>query len=270
MHKERTSAPWFRRGRGSAVWGALLGEQAMHLVRLSRQADAHSVRVQAFEQAQALPAPEVPDRDAPDHDAPDHDAPWWWPHMRRTARPGPSLGFRWGWPWAAPAPLALAWSQACCQQGVLLWPGPADAPALQAEVHLEAATALGLPPSEVLFDFLTHESWTHAATPVAEQEVAAVSVHWAAAPRDEVFGTRQRLRAVGWRATHIEPEALAARRAAECLLGEPGLPWAVPVRDWQFARRAQRSVSEAAWRALQDSPHWGPLAACGAALAVLA
>lgn len=299
MHKERTSAPWLGRGRGVAVWGAWLGEQAMHLVRLSPQAGAHSVRVQAFEQAQAQPAP-----DAPDRDAPNRDVPWWWPHMRRIARPSPSLGSRWRWPWAAPDPLALAWSQACCQQGELLWPGAADAPALQAEVHLEAATALGLPPADVAFDFQTrghthahvhapaqtaaqdpmHETWALVAAPrpptasasrpvpdlVPDRGSALLSVHWAASAREDLLSTQRRLRAAGWRATHIEPEALAARRAAECLLGEPGLPWAVPVRDWQFAQRAQRSLSEAAWRALQDSPHWGPLAACGAALGVMA
>ena len=102
------------------------------------------------------------------------------------------------------------------------------------------------------------------------QAPSAWSVTWVAAARTDLLAAQRRLRAVGWRVPHIEPEILAARRAAECLLGEPALPWAVPVRDWQFALRRQRNVPEATWRALQDSPHWGPLAACGAALAVLA
>lgn len=282
MHNKHMAPLWARRQRWPAVWGALLGEQAMHVVRLSRQPGARHLRVQAFEQAQAEPAPH----------GPHHDTPWWGPRLQSLARPASSLGLGWRWPWARPGPLALAWPQARCQQGVLLWPGAADAPALQAEVHLEAATVLGLPPAEVLFDFQTHTTThghTHgpmresrapvappmhppasSTTPAPEDGPALLSVHWVAAPREPVLSTQRQLRAAGWRVPQIEPETLAARRAAECLLGEPGLPWAVPVRDWQFAQRTQRSVSEAAWRALQDSPHWGPLAACGAALAVWA
>ena len=246
----------------------------MWLVRLSRQASAHSVRVQAFEQANAGPSP------AQLHSG----SPWWAAHMRRIAQPS------WPWsrlPWPARArgPLALAWPQADCRQGVLVWPGEPDTPALRAEVHLEAATALGLPPADVGFDFQVQsqvqaQAQVHAQVhaqmlePLTSRpsvpEPNAVSVTWVAAARTDLLAGQRRLRAVGWRVPHIEPEALAARRAAECLLGEPALPWAVPVRDWQFALRSQRSVPEPTWRALQDSPHWGPLAACGAALAVMA
>lgn len=246
MHKLRTAALWAGRGRLPAAWGGLLGEQAMSLVRLSRHAGAHTLRVQAFEHQPAVQAPGA-------HSA---GQPWWWPQLQRIARPrpGPRLGVR--WPGSSPGPLALAWPQAHCRHGELSWPGAVDAPALLAEVHLEAASALGLPPAEVGFDF--------------QPDADSGTVHWAAAARADVLAGQRQLRAAGWRVPHIEPEALAVRRAAECLLGEPTLPWALPVRDWQFAQRTQRSVSAAAWRALQDSPHWGPLAACGAALAVLA
>ena len=132
-----------------------------------------------------------------------------------------------------------------------------DDPALLAEAHLEAASALGLPPAQVGFDFQVQASASNAGT-----------VAWAATARAPLHACQQLLHAAGWQVPHIEPETLTARRAAECLLGEPVLPWALPVRDWQFARRPQRSLTEAAWHALQDSPHWGALAACGAALAV--
>lgn len=273
MHKEHTTALWARHRRLPVVWGALLGEQAMHLVRLSRQAGARSLRVQRVEQLQAGAG------------SGEAGPPWWWPHMQRIARPAPSLWSRWpGLGWLS-GPLALAWPQTRCAQGVLFWPGAADAPALQAEVHLEAAAALGLPPAEVVFDYQapvepggghpmsappTAFDTAAAPWPAHPPGDAAQPVHWAAAARTEVLEGQRQLRTAGWRVRLMEPEAWAARRAAECLLGEPSGPWALPVRDWQFAVRAQRSVSEAAWRALQDSPHWGPLAACGVALAVLA
>ena len=244
MHEVHTRALGARRGRWPVVWGALLGEQAMWLVCLSRQASARSVRVQAFEQAQADAVTASP-------------PPWWAAHMQRMAQPRPWHRLR--WPLFARGPLALAWPQARCRQGVLSWPGDGQDPALLAEVHLEAASALGLPPAEVGFDFQPQKSASDACT-----------VAWAAAARAPLRAGHQHLRAAGWQVPHIEPEALAAQRAAECLLGEPVLPWAVPVRDWQFATRPQRHLPDAAWRALQDSPHWGALAACGAALAVLA
>ena len=249
MHEVHTRALGARRGRWPVVWGALLGEQAMWLVCLSRQASARSVRVQAFEQANAGPNPGHPHS----------EAPWWLAHMRRTAQASAWPWPRLRWPTNARGPLALAWPQAQCRQGVLVWPGEPDTPALRAEVHLEAASALGLPPAEVGFDFQPQISASNACT-----------VAWAAAARAPLRAGQQHLRAAGWQVPHIEPEALAAQRAAECLLGEPVLPWAVPVRDWQFATRPQRHLPDAAWRALQDSPHWGALAACGAALAVLA
>lgn len=244
MHKVRTTALWSGRGRLPAAWGGLLGEQAMSLVRLSRHAGTHSLRVQACEQARV-------DRAQAPGDGP---TPWWQPQLQRIARPRSSI-----WkavPWPSQVPLALAWPQACCRQGVLAWPGATDTPALLAEVHLEAAAALDLPPADVGFDF----------QPAAESG----TVHWAAAVRAELLACQRQVRAAGWRVLHIEPEALAVRRAAECLLGEPSLPWALPVHDWQFAGRAQRSVPDAVWQALQNSPHWALLAACGAALAVLA
>lgn len=264
MHEVHKAALWPGRRRGSAVWGGLLGEQAMSLVRLSRQAGAHTVRVQVFEQAQASPGPGWRG----------NGAPWWLEPLRGIAQRHASAWRGWRWLGALQGPLALAWPQAQCRQGVLAWPGSADAPALQAEVHLEAAEALGLPTAEVVFDFQAPHPASPVASPVASaapsKAPAPLSVHWAAAARAEVLGGQRQLRAAGWRVVHLEPEALAARRAAECLLGEPTLPWAVPVRDWQFASRAQRSVAETSWRALQDSPHWGALAACGAALALLA
>ena len=273
MHEVRTSALWAGRRPWPAVWGGLLGEQTLWLVRLSRQASVHSVRVQAVEQAHNGPSPEPNDS----------EMPWWAEHLQRIAQPR----FRLPWPLFTRGPLALAWPQARCRQGVLSWPGASDAPALLAEVHLEAAAALGMPPAEVGFDFQV-QAQTPLHMPVQmpvqmplqmplqmppETQVSrpsALLVNWAAAPRTDLLAGQRRLRALGWRVPHIEPEALAVRRAAECLLGEPALPWAVPVRDWQFARRSQRSVPEPTWRALQDSPHWGPLAACGAALAVMA
>lgn len=228
--------PWRRPSK--TAWGSLLDEQEILLAALAQQHNG-GVRVVVFEHLRA--PPELADAAARDD--------WLVEVLRRSAQHLP----------ASLRTMALALREGRCRQGVLSWSGAQDAPGLPAEVQLEAATALGVSPSQVGFDFF-----------VPPQETGSpLLVHWAACLRTELQRWQGHARSAGWRLPVVEPEHQAARRAAMCLRGEPLHQWAVSPQDWQFSRSAERDISEGDWKRLQASPIWGPLVACGAALGAL-
>lgn len=94
-----------------------------------------------------------------------------------------------------------------------------------AEVQLEVAQALNLPPDAVNFDF--------EAEPLGGGEVR--QLQWVGCARALVDDYQQWIRAAhGWQLTRLEPEADAAWRAAQALVG--GLPSVLQQapQDWQF------------------------------------
>lgn len=234
--KTRWLAPWRR--RKTTAWGSLLDEQEILLAGLSMQ-QSGNVRVLVFEQVRA---PQGLSNAAARDD-------W----LVQTLRiPGQHLPARL-------RTMAIALREGRCHQGTLLWSGPRQSRVMQAEVQIEAATALGVDPGLVGFDFHvepndTPDSWR---------------IHWAACLRSELEQWQRHALSAGWRLPVVEPEQQAARRAAMCLREDPTL-WAGSPQDWQFSRTPERELSLAQWQHLLVSPMWGPLVACGAALGALA
>jgi hypothetical protein len=93
-----------------------------------------------------------------------------------------------------------------------------------AEVQLEVAQALNLPPDEVNFDF--------------EAEALASGlvrhIHWAGCAKSKVLEFQKWTTQAGWRLRSVEPALLAAERASNMLVGGwPSLLQQAP-QDWQF------------------------------------
>ena len=216
----------------SHAWGALLDPQEILLAALSLQKSG-AVRVMVFERQHA---PEglvhLSERDD-----------W----LVQTLR---GLGSH------LPQQLrtmALALDDERCRQGVLLHSPATSAAQLQAEVQLEAASAWGVAPDEVGFDFRSE----------------AGEVRWAACLREDLQQWRGHARSAGWRLPMVEPGHQAAQRAALHLRGEAAGHGADSPQDWQFSRTPERAQADVDWPQLQAGPLWRPLVACGAALGLL-
>ena len=105
-------------------------------------------------------------------------------------------------------------------------PCPADLPreAWPAEIQLEVAQALDLPPSEVSFDF-------HAETAGA---ASVVRLRWAGCAKSKVSEYQGWSAGAGWQLVSVEPAMDASQRAAQALVGGlPSLLQQAP-QDWQF------------------------------------
>ena len=228
--------PW-RQGVDTA-WGSLLDEQDIQVAALSLQ-KAGGIRVLVFEHVRAPDG--LGDSAARDD--------W----LVQTLRvPGEHLP-------ASRRTMALALRESRCRQGTLVWQGSTHPRTLAAEVQLEAASALGVDPAHIGFDFQV--------VPAAPGE--GVQVHWAACLRSELQQWQRHARKAGWRLPVVETEHQAARRAATHLSGELQHHWANSPQDWHFEHMPQRELAEPAWTQLQASAMWGPLVACGAALGAL-
>ncbi len=233
-------APWRRR---RSAWGAALLEQQQIVVAALTLQASGSLRVAWLGRPLPAPAgaPDVGGFNAFTDQLRDAGAPL--PRRART--------------------LALALHAECCRQGVLEPVAGLSPRQLAADVQLEAASALGVDPQNVGFDF-----------EIADRAAAAPRVHWAACSRQELQHWTQQARHAGWRLRGVEPEAQAAQRAAASLGGEAVAWWAQSPQDWQFERQPARGLSETEWRGLRErlqvSPQWGPLVACGVALGQLA
>lgn len=240
MHTGLWQEGWLtRRRRSATAWGGLLDEGQILLAALSRQ-HAAAVRVVVFEHLHAPPG----------LDGPAGRDDWLVQTLRQSGAQLP----------ASRRTMALALREGRCRHGTLAWQAGTDAQAsLQAEVQLEAASAFGVAPAEVGFDFQV----------VPDAAGGGAQIHWAACLRSELSRWCGHARSAGWRLPMVEPEQQAARRAAVCLLGEWQQHWAQSPQDWQFGSQAQRSLSPSDWQQLQASPMWGPLVACGAALGAL-
>jgi hypothetical protein len=233
-----------RRQRGASAWGALLDEEEILLVALSRQAGG-VVRVLAYEQLQA--PPEL--RTAGERDD------WLVQTLRRSGARLPAFL----------RTMALALREGRCRHGILDVVDPLEDPEwLVAEVQLEAASVWGVGPHEIGFDF----QW-QPATSTSTHPSQARQIHWAACLRSELLRWQGHARDAGWRLPSVEPEHQAARRAAMCLQGEWLQHWVQSPLDWQFEGSHLREISEHDWLRLQASPLWGPLVACGAALGAM-
>lgn len=227
---------WRRR---ASAWGALLGEEHILLASLAVQSTG-SVRVAVFEQEQAPAGLGA-------HGARDH---WLVQRLRAASARLPRRE----------RALALALHAGRCRQGEYLAAAGLNPSQLAAEVQLEAASALGVAPAEVGFDFALLPG-----SPAAVQPV-----QWAACTHQDLQHWQDHARRAGWRLPVVEPEHQAARRAASCLRGDAQLLWAQSPQDWQFERRPVRRLDDAIWQAVQTLPQWGPLVACGAALGLMA
>lgn len=229
---------WAWRRQRTRAWGAMLDQQDILLAALSLQ-QTGGVRVVVFEH---LHAPEglvhLSERDD-----------WLVQNLRGLAGRLP----------ARLRTMALALGEERCRQGVLEALTTLDPRRLLAEVQLEAASAWGVGPEAVGFDFRIED----------DDDQVSARVHWAACLLEELQRWRHHARSAGWRLPVVEPERQAAMRAATCLDGEALEHWAVSPQDWRFSRVPQRLWSDVDWPQLYDSPMWRPLVACGAALGLL-
>jgi Type IV pilus assembly protein PilM len=137
-----------------------------------------------------------------------------------------------------------------------------------AEVQLEVAQALNLPPDEVNFDFEA-EAWASG---------LVRHIHWAGCAKARVAEFQQWTAQAGWRLRSVEPAWHAAERASKRLVG--GLPSLIQQapQDWQF--RLSYEISDPGLQApgpyavrqkdaleeLLASPVGPRLVACGLAL----
>lgn len=137
-----------------------------------------------------------------------------------------------------------------------------------AEVQLEVAQALNLPPDEVNFDF----------EPEAMVEGWVRHIRWAGCAKSRVAEFQKWTSHAGWRLRSVEPAVDAAERASKMLVGGlPSLMQQAP-QDWQFRLSYEPSAQaldapalftsgqKGALEELLASPVGPRLVACGLAL----
>ena len=229
------------RPQRTSAWGALLDQQEIMLAALSLQKSG-GVRVMAYEHLHAPPAlVHLSERDQ-----------WLVQTLRGLGAHLP----------AQARTMVLALAEGRSREGVLDWEGPHDLHRLAPEVQLEAATAWGVEPGAVGFDFRLELG-------VAAKGQEVQQVHWAACLREELLQWQQHARSAGWRLPIVETGVQAAQRAAVHLRGDALQYWAESARDWQFGQTPERELAEVDWPRLQAGSMWKPLVACGAALGAL-
>ena len=108
--------------------------------------------------------------------------------------------------------------------GVLELPAQLPRDDWAAEVQLEVAQLLGLPPDEVNFDFQPD--------PVSEGLLSRV--HWVGCDQARILALRDGVRSAGWRLDSVEPALHAAQRAACHLKGGLDSLLTQAPQDWQF------------------------------------
>ncbi len=195
----------WRRMRGRAArqsWGLAPDGAGWVLLGLSRQG-ADLCRVQAM--ASLTPPPGWPLA----------DAAWLGQALTEAPRPG-------GW---SRHRLAMSLPDRELVTGHMDCPAEWPPEAWPAEVQLEVAGALNLPPEEVHFDF--------AARGLGDEAVR--QLYWVGCARALVADHQQSIRASqAWHLACVEPEIDAAQRAAQALRGGlPSLLQQAP-QDWQF------------------------------------
>lgn len=228
---------WTWRQRSSA-WGAVLDEKAMVLVALSRQ-NTGGVRVVMFDRVQAPDGLEQPkQRDA-----------WLVASLEGAGEQLPRRH----------RIMALALHESRCRQG-RLQTAARTAREVSAQVRQEAASALGVPPNAVGYDFELE---------ALPDDAGWRSARWAACLREELQQWHGHARRARWRLPLVEPADQAVERVANHWHGEHLHHWATSPQDWLFDASPQRQLCAEDWVQLRASPMWGPLVACGAALGAI-
>lgn len=154
---------------------------------------------------------------------------------------------------------AMALPESVCASGQLPWTVQTSEELLDADILLEAAQALQLPPNAIAYDFAIDRG--------------AACCHWAAAPLDTLAQWRRVLRAAGLRLQAVEPQEQAARRALALIEGEGAALWRQAPQDWRFRMREDGPGDPPArldMLSLRADPRvmdvWPQLVACGLAL----
>lgn len=154
-------------------------------------------------------------------------------------------------PWPRPRPpLGLALAQDLCRQGQGALGHPTAWADTCAQVQWQAAQALGLDAHAVAFDLQAHADGT---------------LHWCACAQAHTQPWQTLAWAQRWRLHRAEPETQAAERALRHWRADPHTAWATPAQDWRFDLQ-HRLHDAAELPALQGTPAWSALVACGAAL----
>ncbi len=189
-------------GRARHAWGLASGRQAWTLVGLSLQsANLWRVRTSSV----LSPQPGLSSLDAS------------WLSQALVDASHPSKGTR--------QPLAMSLPDADIVSGQMPCPLQLPKQDWPADVQLEVAQALNLPPEAVNFDFVL----------TAPGVTGPSHLQWVGCARSVVLQHQQQIRASRvWRLASVEPEMDALRRAAQALLG--GLPSVLKQapQDWQF------------------------------------
>jgi len=235
-------ADGFRPRRASAAWGCALGDDASHLVALGGAAEGCLRVLSSLPQAAA---PVLDDEDEPA-----------------------------GLLSVAPLLAGLTSSQARALQGVRdcgvslpasrcvsawgPWPAEREEDEVAPEVHLEAASLLGLVPEDVCFDLECPAD--------ADPAQGGRRWRWAACARADLRQLRRAMRTLRLRLWAVEPEAQAAERAWVHLVEGDEALWSTAPADWHFAFTPQRALRD---MPLPDPARSLPLVACGLALAPL-
>lgn len=239
---------WRTRRPVTAAWGCALTEGAAHLVALGALAQGRW-RVLASLQC-PMPQPR-PDDDG-EEEAPVMSAP----ALREALRSPLVLAH------TEARACALSLPRAHCVQAQSAWPAHWREDEVAAQVQVEAAAALNLPPQAVSYDFLP-------GTPQGVlQDVLQGNQQpwlWAACARTALQPVRQAFRGLPIRLVAVEPAETAAQRAWRHLAEGPSALWSLAVNDWHFERAPPAPRPDLPADAL-DHPL---LVACGLALAPL-
>ena len=165
----------------------------------------------------------------------------------------------------------LALPERVVASGQLPWPPHLSEDMIEAEILLEAAQALQLPPASIGYDFEAFAR--HDSSPAPPPGSGTTMCRWSAASLDSLSHWRRALRAAGLRLQAVEPQEQAARRALALIEGQDAALWRQAPQDWRFqlAAGAANGSTQArdmqAFRSDVRVTHlWLPLVACGLAL----
>ena len=239
---------WRRQRPVTAVWGCALTEGAAHLVALGALSQGRW-RVLASLQ---WPMPQPLPRDDIDEEAPAVSAT-----ALREALQSPQVMAQ-----TEARACALSLPRTHCVQAQSVWPAHWSDDEVAAQVQVEAAAALNLPPYAVSYDFLPG---TLPGVPQGVPHEGQQAWLWAACARTALQPLRQAFRGLPLKLLAVEPAETAAQRAWRHLAEGPSALWSLSLSDWHFERAPASPRPDLPADGL-DHPQ---LVACGLALAPL-
>lgn len=228
----------------TAAWGCALTEGAAHLVALGAQAQGRWRVLASLQCPMPLPLP----RDDSDEEAAAISAP-----ALREALRSPLVRAH-----IEARACALSLPRAHCVQAQSAWPAHWSEDEVAAQVQVEAAAALNLPPQAVSYDFLP-------GVPQGVPQGGQQPWLWAACARAALQPVRQAFRGLPLKLLAVEPAEAAAQRAWRHLAEGPSALWSLAVNDWHFELAPASPRPDLPADGL-DHPQ---LVACGLALAPL-